>query len=100
MICPNKNTKEWKNLVKIQGESEAYLLWTAYQGNVPEQFYNRTKSVTTTQTTIKLGVAELFESNPKLANAVYSKILTNSGISAENLLSLLLKDNLIEKQCS
>lgn len=45
-------------------------------------------------------IQELFESNPELANAVYSKILTNSGISAENLLSLLLKDNLIEKQCS
>ena len=50
--------------------------------------------------TIKPGVAELFESNPELANAVYSKILTNSGLSAENLLSLLLKDSLIEKQCS
>lgn len=49
---------------------------------------------------IKPGVAELFEGNPELANAVYSKILTNSGLSAENLLSLLLKDNLIEKQCS
>ena len=44
-------------------------------------------------------VQELFESNPEIANAVYSKLLTNSGISAENLLSLLLKDNLIEKQC-
>ena len=51
-------------------------------------------------TSIKPGVSELFESNPELANAVYSKILTNSGLSAENLLSLLLKDNLIEKQCS
>ena len=39
------------------------------------------------------------KSKPELANAVYSKILTNSGLSAENLLSLLLKDNLIEKQC-
>lgn len=49
---------------------------------------------------IKPGVEELFESNESLANAVYSKILTNSGLSAENLLTLLLKDNLIEKQCS
>jgi hypothetical protein len=49
---------------------------------------------------VKLGVEELFESNPKLANQVYSKILTNSGLSAENVLSLLLKDNIIEKQCS
>jgi len=49
---------------------------------------------------IKPGVEELFNENPELANSVYSKILTNSGLSAENLLSLLLKDNLIEKQCS
>lgn len=49
---------------------------------------------------IKPGIQELFDSNPELANAVYSKILTNSGLSAENVLSLLLKDNLIEKQCS
>lgn len=51
-------------------------------------------------TNIKPGVAELFESNPELANQVYSKILANSRISGENLLSLLLKDNIIEKQCS
>lgn len=49
---------------------------------------------------IKPGVAELFESNPELADAVYSKILTNSGISAENLLSLLEKENIVEKDCS
>ena len=45
-------------------------------------------------------VAKLFESNPELANAVYSKLLTNSGISAENLLSLLEKDNVVEKDCT
>lgn len=49
---------------------------------------------------VKEGVDNIFEENPELANAVYSKILTNSGLSAKNLLSLLLKENLIEKQCS
>lgn len=48
----------------------------------------------------KLGVEELFESNPELANEVYSKILTNSGLSAENLLSLLEKENVVEKDCT
>ena len=43
------------------------------------------------QSQIKPGIEELFESNPELANEVYSKILTNFGPSAENLLSLLLK---------
>ena len=27
MICPNKNSKEWKDLVKRVGESNAYLLF-------------------------------------------------------------------------
>ena len=45
-------------------------------------------------------IDNVFDENPELADAVYSKLLTNSGISAENLLSLLLKDKLIEKQCS
>ena len=49
---------------------------------------------------VKPGVEELFESNPELANEVYSKILTNSGISAENLLSLLEKENIVEKDCT
>lgn len=49
---------------------------------------------------IKPGVPELFESNPELANTVYSKLLTNSGISAENLLSFLEKENIVEKDCS
>jgi hypothetical protein len=53
-----------------------------------------------TQPSIKPGVEDLFNENPELANQVYSKILTNSGLSAENVLSLLLKDNIIEKQCS
>ncbi len=48
----------------------------------------------------KKGVQELFESNSELANSVYSKLLTNSGISAENLLSLLEKENIVEKDCT
>jgi hypothetical protein len=37
--CPNKNTPEWKNLVSIQGENAAYILWDKYYGNVPKQYY-------------------------------------------------------------
>jgi hypothetical protein len=48
---------------------------------------------------VKPGVEELFDANPELANQVYSKILTNSGISGEKLLSLLEKDNVVEKDC-
>ena len=45
-------------------------------------------------------IEQLFNENPELANEVYSKILTNSGISAENLLSLLEKENIVEKDCT
>ena len=61
---------------------------------------NNIKENETPASEIKPGVEELFESNPELANTVYSKILTNSGISAENLLSLLEKENIVEKDCS
>jgi len=88
--CPNKNLDSWKSLVSSRGEDMSYYLWDKYNGQVPKNEY-------TPQ--IKPGVEELFDSNPDLANQVYSKILTNSGISGENLLSLLLKDNIIEKQC-
>ena len=44
-------------------------------------------------------VEELFEDNPELTNSVYSKILTNPNISAKNLLSLLEKENIVEKDC-
>lgn len=38
--CPNKNLSAWKDLVKIQGENKAYLLWNEYDGIVPEEYYN------------------------------------------------------------
>ena len=52
-----------------------------YNYNVPILYgldLNKKKS------NIKPGAEELFESNPELANAIYSKILTDSGLSAEN----------------
>lgn len=36
--CPNKNTKEWKDLVKAQGEDMSYYLWDKFEGNVPEEY--------------------------------------------------------------
>lgn len=89
--CPNINLDSWKSLVSSRGEDMAYYLWDKYEGVVPKNEY---------EVLIKPGIEELFNENPELANQVYSKILTNSGISGENLLSLLLKDNIIEKQCS
>lgn len=37
-ICPNINSPEWKELVKAQGEEQAYFLWNNFDGNVPGQY--------------------------------------------------------------
>ena len=34
--CPNRNLKEWKDLVIARGEDIAYYLWDKYDGTVPE----------------------------------------------------------------
>jgi hypothetical protein len=88
-ICHNPNTPEFKALMQVYNNEDLV--------QVLINLYN--KNVTNTQN-IKPGVEELFSSNPELANQVYSKLLTNSGISAENLLSLLIKEKIVEKQCS
>lgn len=36
--CPNKNIKEWDQLVSAQGEEMAYYLWDKYQGDIPEDY--------------------------------------------------------------
>lgn len=38
--CPNKNTPEWKNLVKSRGENIAYFLWDKYDGIPPTNVVN------------------------------------------------------------
>jgi len=97
MFCPNlsdpKIKQQFTQLENLHLDF-AYYLWDKYEGEVPDRYYQLSS------TQIKPGVEELFNENPELANQVYSKILTNSGISGENLLSVLLKENIIEKQCS
>ena len=73
ITCPNKRLRSWKDLVKIQGESRSYLLWSEYDGIVPEQYYAVSKPKVITPA-IKPGVESLFESNPELANAVYEAL--------------------------
>jgi hypothetical protein len=49
MICVpplEKKTKRWKNLVAARGEDMALILWTAYDGNIPESEYNISKQQT------------------------------------------------------
>lgn len=58
MICPNKNTPEWKAISNAH-PTLAYYLWNKYEGNIPSYY---------TQSVGKKGVTELFESTPELAN--------------------------------
>tara|TARA_R110002012_G_scaffold155672_4_gene316544 strand:+ start:1720 stop:6597 length:4878 start_codon:yes stop_codon:yes gene_type:complete len=39
-ICPNTNSPEWKELVKAQGEEQAYFLWNNFDGSVPGEYTN------------------------------------------------------------
>lgn len=38
LVCPNINLKSWKDLVEVQGENNAYLIWDKYEGKVPKVF--------------------------------------------------------------
>ena len=74
--CVNINHPQFKNLVKITGMKVGIL--SAKIGAWQEK--NNTDSfptleelgMVTTSTSVKEGVSELFESNPELANTVYS----------------------------
>ena len=66
--CPNKNLKEWKDLVTEVGELKAYYLW--------DKKYSKPN--------IKPGVSELFESNPELADAVYEALRFKTTIIQDN----------------
>jgi len=48
IICPNKRSKSWKNLVAARGETVAYNLWYFYDGEVPESEYGIVEKVTPT----------------------------------------------------
>ena len=39
-FCPNKTSKDWKDLEAVQGSNIAHYLWDKYRGNVPGYFYN------------------------------------------------------------
>jgi hypothetical protein len=41
ITCPNRRLRAWKDLVKVQGESRSYLLWSEYEGNVPDAYYQK-----------------------------------------------------------
>jgi len=57
IFCPNKNSKEFKELVSSVGENRAYFLWNKYEGNVPKYVYSNIKS----------GIDFVFQQSPELS---------------------------------
>ena len=43
--CPNKTLPEWKSLVKLVGETNAYSLWALYEDTVPENLLENIETV-------------------------------------------------------
>ena len=92
--------------IVINSIEDYYEFKANFSGEPIYKMYNRSRDLNPSEITFEIEadpnpqVVQLFESNPELANAVYSKLLTNSGLSAENLLSLLEKENIVEKDCT
>jgi hypothetical protein len=76
MVCPNKNTPDWKKLVEALGETGAFRVFIESGSTIPNaEEYLKLNSISPSITSnIKKGVQELFDSNPELANQVYSAL--------------------------
>ena len=44
IFCPNKNSKQFQDLISSVGENRAYFLWDKFKGEVPSSYYKITKS--------------------------------------------------------
>jgi hypothetical protein len=71
--CPNPNNPDWKKLVELLGEENAYREYVRYGGEIPNPDLYESR-VVNNQSYIKPGVEELFDSNPELANQVYEAL--------------------------
>jgi len=77
-VCPNVNTPEWKALEAAVGKLEAFRDFMETNGEIrtPEEVLAKLaqREMVDTGYSIKLGVQELFDSNPELANQVYEAL--------------------------
>lgn len=108
ITCPNRRLRAWKDLVKVQGESRSYLLWSEYEGNVPEQYYAVSKPKVITPA-IKSGVESLFDSNPELVaigsleqysaylDTIFPDYINNFAYEAVE--ELLVSNKIIDRKC-
>jgi len=64
--CPNKKLKAWKDLVKVVGEDKAHLLWTEYDGIIPDKYYEVRPDIEKVDKTIpQISFQEFVDDNAK-----------------------------------
>ena len=84
VTCPNKRLNAWKDLVKVQGEDAAYMLWDLHEGVVPNDYYKQkiTEPVTDQEDTINVNSFKNIEyKDNTLNNHVESLGLRRNGKS-------------------
>ncbi len=87
MICPNKESKEYKELAAAVGDNYAHYLWDKYQGEVPLKYYN----LSSVGYTLKAG--DIILNNLKKINSWWS----DKSISKDKFWEKLQKDLQIPK---
>ncbi len=86
MICPNKNSKAWKSLVTTRGEDMAYILWNAYNGDVPEgEYFVQEEEPSLSDARFKLETKPVYtlEENPEKKQRFIEQLKPNTSISFE-----------------
>ena len=110
MICPNKNLKSFQDLVEAVGENKAYTAFFRNENDIPtveqanELLYGKNivksyiaieveklPSVPEQSNNIKPGVEELFNEN---------FLIFAEAKNAEEAITKLINNNVIEKKCS
>lgn len=95
LTCPNKRLRDWKDLVKVQGEEMSYFLWNEYEGIVPREYYE-VKEPIQDNNNIKLS-NKLQSFLNKLNFTVEFKEDLNSEYNPQSLTDLIYKTILIHK---
>jgi hypothetical protein len=83
--CPNKNSKAWKSLVTARGEEMSYVLWNAYDGEVPESEYFVEEESSLLDARFKLENKPVYtlEENPERKQRFIEQLKVGNAISFE-----------------
>jgi len=84
LICPNKNLKEWKDLVNVVGEHEAYRDFMEYNGEIrtPEEVLAKRDPITGTTVVNSISIPRPVLQ--KQENVLEKRLVDSGGISKKN----------------